>query len=593
MDKTIHEIFPPGGVVKLNDRQFIENAIMIIGTSETLVSVLSLSDENGKSIICGVDIEKKSALQLNIELINLYEQLLRLHEKRLLKNEPVNEFNLKSDYIKDGFDPLFQQALTRSDTKHILSKMIVNNNTCEIVGFSLLCNKQGDGLLVSVSETEMIDHLSKEPLYNEAELVVSFLEFNLKYTGTIVRIEKNEASYYLFIHPYSTEIMQSTQIRNASFGNIINPFSVLDFIVNYADIDVKGINYPGSDQKPIHNYIIVGAIKNLAVEIENCVVGNVRIGNCIDASERFHKLISDSSDEQSTIIWVNIKADSFYQALLLGKEQLVGATEFISFLIKNDMFADWFGAVECNNCFWDVQSHYPKISLSPVFYIENCFLGESITLSEESIRKPSAITLDENASYLFEYDWINCLFNKLQTSNKKILRLQFALKWVVQAWNVEDLYDKVLYSSMALEFIVNGEKGQTVFDEYASAAGRTSLTKADRNKMINDIIKQVDIGTIDGLSEDMCLNMKERIQRMIQNKLKEVSFNSKLDILISRLDIPVSPEEKELLKKIRKTRNNLIHGADLDRVSTLEMKKHCGLTSRILIYKILDEIKKE
>ena len=91
----------------------------------------------------------------------------------------------------------------------------------------------------------------------------------------------------------------------------------------------------------------------------------------------------------------------------------------------------------------------------------------------------------------------------------------------------------------------------------------------------------------------MCLNMKERIQRMIQNKLKEVSFNSKLDILISRLDIPVSPEEKELLKKIRKTRNNLIHGADLDRVSTLEMKKHCGLTSRILIYKILDEIKKE
>ena len=95
--------------------------------------------------------------------------------------------------------------------------------------------------------------------------------------------------------------------------------SVLDFIVNYADIDVKGINYPGSDQKPIHNYIIVGAIKNLAVEIENCVVGNVRIGNCIDASERFHKLISDSSDEQYTIIWVNIKADSFTKPSCWGK----------------------------------------------------------------------------------------------------------------------------------------------------------------------------------------------------------------------------------------------------------------------------------
>ena len=80
---------------------------------------------------------------------------------------------------------------------------------------------------------------------------------------------------------------------------------------------------------------------------------------------------------------------------------------------------------------------------------------------------------------------------------------------------------------------------------------------------------------------------------MIRSKLTEVSFGSKLDILINRLNIPVSKDEKELLNKARKIRNELIHGLNMASISTLEIKKLCGITSRILMYKIMDELGKE
>jgi hypothetical protein len=59
------------------------------------------------------------------------------------------------------------------------------------------------------------------------------------------------------------------------------------------------------------------------------------------------------------------------------------------------------------------------------------------------------------------------------------------------------------------------------------------------------------------------------------------------------LDIPVSAEEKELLNKTRKIRNELIHGLNMSSISTLQIKKLCGITSRILMYKLLDELDKE
>ena len=102
--------------------------------------------------------------------------------------------------------------------------------------------------------------LSTQSLYCDVELSVDLPEYDLKYRGNIVRIEKCDAEYLLYIHPYPIEIMQSTQCKNTLFENICNPFSMMDFIVNHADSNVNGVVFPNSDEKHIHNYIVVGLL---------------------------------------------------------------------------------------------------------------------------------------------------------------------------------------------------------------------------------------------------------------------------------------------------------------------------------------------
>jgi len=57
--------------------------------------------------------------------------------------------------------------------------------------------------------------------------------------------------------------------KNTLFENICNPFSMMDFIVNHADSNVNGVVFPNSDEKHIHNYIVVGLLKNIEIDIED------------------------------------------------------------------------------------------------------------------------------------------------------------------------------------------------------------------------------------------------------------------------------------------------------------------------------------
>ena len=592
LDKMIHDIFPLGSGVVYNERQYTLNEIMIGGTAEILYTIISVSDKEGGNTVCCVDIEKNALIPVSIAQREFHHETLKYHKKRLIKSDNVQIFNYKAEYNTYNFGDIIRKIGSQNGIKRVSSKLSMNDEDYTIIWYSLLYNKQGDALIVSVSEKEM-KRLSIQALYNNIELTISFPEYDLKYQGNIVRIEKFGMEYLLYIHPYPIEIMQSTQCKTTSFEKICNPFSVMDFIVNYSDSDVKGVVYPNSEEKPIHNYIVVGVLKNIAIDIEDCVLGNVRFGNQIDVSKSFRDSISHLSEKCTTIAWVNIKSDSLYNAFSLGKKLLITAAEFLAFMIKNDMFADWYGTVGLNSNVWDVQSHYPQVGLGSVFYIENCILGESITLTDENLKVPSEVKINKDGEYLFEYDWIEKFFYKLQTENKKILRLQYALKWIVEAWATEDSYDRVIYCSMALEFIVNGEKGNNVLDEFSNKARKTNFTKLEKEALITSIIKKIEIEEIDGFSESDRIELNKSIKNIIRNKLNETSFKSKLDILITRLNIPITNDEIELLNKVRKIRNKLIHGLNIDSISTLEMKKLCGIASRILMYKIMSEIGKE
>ena len=591
--KDIYDLFGLGSKIVINEQIYRLEEVMIIGTSECIYIFLKFISDN-MMLICSVDTGTNHLVPSSDRQRELCHKILQIHNSRLMNSHVAIPFNYKAingrdDETATAVEKLVEeQNAVRADTK-----ISAGSRDYTVNWFSLLYNEKSNSLVVSVSEEDMKSGLAVQPLYYDLELSAALPDYALCYRGNIVRIEKRTMAHLLYVQPYSIEIMQSSQCKNLMFENISNPFSVMDFVVNYSDSDIKEVVYPNSDEKSVHNYIVVGELKNIEIDIEDCIIGNVRVGNSIDVSEQFEKSVADLQEKSITVVWVDIKADSLYNAFSAGKKLLVSAAEFLSFMIKNDMYTDWFGAVETDSKVWDIRSHSPKISLGPVFYIENCILGDALTITDENRSIPDRIKLDEKAEYLFEYDWIESFFRELEAANKKVLRLQYALNWIVQAWNTEDIYDRVIYCSMALEFIVNGEKGRNIFDEYAAKAGRDSFTKSERKALINSIIEKIHIEQTDGFLQDHLDAINESIGKMVRSRLTEVSFGSKLDLLISRLHIPISGEERELLNKARKIRNELIHGLDMSGISTLEIKKLCGVTSRILMYKLMDILRKE
>lgn len=577
MKKTIHDIFSFGSTAVFNGQQYGLDDVMLLGTAETLYSVLGFTDDQGKGVVCGLNTQTNAPYQLSQKQIQLYHENLKLHKKRLMNDDSPKILTYKSNCTVDTYEELFFGVEKQNIERNIHTKLSICGKDYNISWYSLIARKQGDSLVVSIPEQEMAKGLAMQPLYNDIELSVSFPSYDLIYRGNVVMAERTNIGYILHIHPYPIEIMQSTQGKGATFRNIIDPFSIMDFVVNHADSGITKVVHPHSDKKAVHNYIIVGALKNIDIHIENCAIGNVRIGNEIDVSSEFKSAISDLNEEVTTFVWVNVESDSLYNAFSAGKKLLNVATEFLSFVIKNDMFADWFGTVGLDNKVWDVRSHYPQINLCTAYYIENCIMGESLTLTDENTKVPSAIRIDQSAEYLFDYDWIESFFCKLESANDKILRLRYALKWIVEAWNTEDAYDKVIYCSMALEFIVNGEKGHNIFDEYSVKITGGKFTKSERRVLIKKIVDNVRIEEIDGFDENSIEELNKSIKNMIQSKLTETSFTSKLDILITRLSIPVSEDEKALLRQARAIRNELIHGLGMSCISTLEIKNFVEL----------------
>lgn len=589
MYKTISDIVPLGSQTVINGQQYSADEIMLVGTPEKMCSYIKFSEENGSKAIFGLDIKTRKIINLEQEQKQVFLVCNELHQKRFTSDGVSEIVNHKSDcFVHEDIATLIA---THVKEKWICPKISVCGKDYNVKWYSIKGNLTGGTLIVSVSEGQMLEGLSIQSFYHDVEFTLAFIDDEIKYQGSIVRVERLGVEYLLYIHPYPMEVMQSTIANRTVFENI-NPFSVLDFVVNRADSGVTGVVYPHSNEKPFHNYLVVGVLKNIEITIEDCVIGPVRVGKKVDGSKDFTSALSEIK-EPYTVVWINIEADSLYNAFLEGKKALTVAAEFLSYMLKNDMYTDWFGTVELNNKVWDIRSHYPKTYLETVFYIENCITGESVTLRDESIREPSTIRLDENAEYLLDYDWIEDFFRNIQVENKKILRLQYAMQWVVQAWAAEDPYDKIIYCSTALEFVVNGEKGTNILDEYASIAGRAKFTKRERGQLINTIADKIKIESIDGFSEEILTKLNESIKNMICSKLTEFSFATKLDSLINRLQVPVLEEEKELLKRARSMRNELIHGIEMSSVSTAEIRKLCGITSRILMYKLVVELRKE
>ncbi|MCB2291900.1 hypothetical protein LGK97_19575 [Clostridium sp. CS001] len=158
-----------------------------------------------------------------------------------------------------------------------------------------------------------------------------------------------------------------------------------------------------------------------------------------------------------------------------------------------------------------------------------------------------------------------------EAEDKNVLPLFNALKWVRKAWDSTDEDDQIIYSIIALEFVVSGEKGEPLIEK-----SKRKLIKKDLEQSLRSHYDCS--GKLEGLIA--------KVLDEFDHAYSDTPFFVKLQILIKRLEIELSDDYIDLIKTARTKRNDIIHGRNSGDISYHNVKRLCQIVSQITFSKI-------
>lgn len=137
---------------------------------------------------------------------------------------------------------------------------------------------------------------------------------------------------------------------------------------------------------------------------------------------------------------------------------------------------------------------------------------------------------------------------------------------------------------MALEFCLYKEKGNTIVEDKLNeyGIGEQSLKKI----LTQNISVKIKSEGLENVDPQFLKKFEEDMNGYIAIKLSEASFNSKLQRMLARLNVPITEEEMALIAFFRRKRNSMIHGKGMDEIKEIGIKKMIGIVSRIITYKL-------
>ena len=184
-----------------------------------------------------------------------------------------------------------------------------------------------------------------------------------------------------------------------------------------------------------------------------------------------------------------------------------------------------------------------------------------------------------------ESDWIErCYIKCIQGKNRKIESLFNAIRWINKVEKSINKGDKIIYCVMALEFCLYKEKGNTIVEDKLNeyGIGEQSLKKI----LTQNISVKIKSEGLENVDPQFLKKFEEDMNGYIAIKLSEASFNSKLQRMLARLNVPITEEEMALIAFFRRKRNSMIHGKGMDEIKEIGIKKMIGIVSRIITYKL-------
>lgn len=350
----------------------------------------------------------------------------------------------------------------------------------------------------------------------------------------------------------------------------ISVFELTDFIVASAGF-ANSVNFPASYVENPNWYTVVIPIIGLKIEAE-IGIGNVQF--CSSENDEIKRIIP--FDERFLLFHsfavVHVNNSKIYAAAMQAKKQIEQGLDLLINMIKDDSLYSMHSIgnvlLERSNTRFE-----KKVFLSSFVYIESPLTSGKMSCDlSDPDSTPDLVADCSVLKYKKELEKAELLLLRANgASDKDVSPLFDSLKWVRRAWDADDSDDKIIYSIIALEFIVSKEPN-TPFME-----------KALRKKCKGEIRRIIAAAKLSGLNPiDYTKSVCDKFDRVYT----ETPFMQKLRNLIDRLSIPLTDKEMELIESARRQRNHIVHGDSESKLPTDDVYRLCECISRITFYKI-------
>ena len=265
-------------------------------------------------------------------------------------------------------------------------------------------------------------------------------------------------------------------------------------------------------------------------------------------------------DKNNVMAKTVVEATSFLKAIQIGYSKISQIVDWIRLRVDIS-FPYYQRNTHINPLSFNFQKQYSRFELTTQIYCrENNTKSACIYDLNVKIGHPLVFQYDPEDYFAGIYKKFKHMLSKSQQEmSKEELRIVSSLHWLSLAINSNKSLDKLLYLWTALEFILSESKLEKKFNE------------SDREE-IRRKIKE--------------LNLNNEQLEIIEAKIEQLNNPPLMVTIQNELDknkIKLERDELEVLKKMRKLRNDVIHGKASGEIGDEDIGKFISIVERLLV----------
>lgn len=480
--------------------------------------------------------------------------------------ELYDKLNSEENYFKVG------NYIIKLNTKDVLLKDAIFSLGVDIKfsHISIFITNMSTRIEASINSEHKIHLTSYDKLFS---IYVNGEALFNKYL-CINSVPENDRIKMLFVPEDEYHLKHSSLDKSTMSGDTLWALQTMNYSINIDRDEPFEIKYESqSIDVRKRRFFIVFAINGIKIKNDirfGLITFSNDSGIASDREIKFNDLLSRKRDCYAQVVVVE---ESLRKAVDIAINMLEKAINILYMILLDDSARNFFGIKESYKT-WNYENISINLSVNDHFYIEDVLnINSYAVLSSNKKIINEVVEINEPLITLLNSENILEDFFYLSEQKKKDDLLQ-SIFWLNSSKKSKSKKEKVISLYNSVEFLVTGEKGETL----------DQTLKAEYGDEYIDALSRI-ISTYEKIGND---ELKKRIKGIITNSFKGTSsVRSKLECLIEKLNLSFTEAEWDLFDTLKNNRHKLIHNKFISSpITNHQLDELYHLFSKLIVYKI-------